>query len=413
MKTEYSALVDAEVYPKGEGSAYTATVNTVKAIVGTGILTLPYAMKCSGLVNGLIAFCSVGLYSTYSMWLISECFRLKPHVSTYEQLCETALGSFGRIIGAINIILLEVLVGAGYLVFVGVNFASVVDSLSATVVMLGCAPVILAFIFNRTVNSLGFISQVGNFAIVASLAVILYYASINTEGRGTYELGGDIGGLAVFLGSTVFMFSGHAEVVAIVKPMADRSEYLKVLLTSVGFLFVIYMIFGIVVYVSFGEVTDGLIFNNMSGTPVSITKIFHSLAILFSIPVKLWPAFEAIELYALGQDWQEMPTTGLAQHIASIVIRCSVLTAMLAVAIGVPDFAFLVAFCGSFCISLVGLVLPPLVYILLTSKARNSKEHLSTLGIIIHWILFLIGVGVCSGSSGQILYTKLVVGTSP
>ncbi|GAB5367752.1 hypothetical protein AAMO2058_001258100 [Amorphochlora amoebiformis] len=340
------------------------------------------------------------------MWVISECFRMKPNVGTYGQLCETALGYTGRVIGGINIILLEVLVGAGYLVFVGFNIASVAGrGVQEALVMLACVPIIGAFIFSKDVASLGFISSLGNFAIVASLTIIMGYAYLNTEGNGTYELYGDLGGLAVFLGSTVFMFSGHAEVIAIVKPMKQRSEYPKVLLLSVGTLFLIYAVFGIGVYLSFGEITDGLIFNNMSGFTVSVTKVFHSLAILFSIPVKLWPAFEALEVNILGENWQDNPEKCTKAWSASM--RLFILFATSFVAIAIPDFAFLVAFCGSFCISLVGLVLPPLIYIILSSSQKNLSQRLTIPSLILHWILFIIGVTVCTASSGHILYMKL------
>mmetsp|Transcript_34228 Transcript_34228/g.57947 ORF Transcript_34228/g.57947 Transcript_34228/m.57947 type:complete len:347 (+) Transcript_34228:387-1427(+) len=343
------------------------------------------------------------------MWLISECFYMRPNIATYDQLCETALGFTGRLIGSINIVMLEILVGAGYIVFVGRNFASVVFGVPAEGLMLACLPIIGAFLFQKDVNSLGFISGAGNAAIVCSLAIIMYFSFMNTEGNGTYHYGGDLEGLAVFMGSTVFMFSGHAEVVAIVKPMKDRSKYPKVLVISVGTLFLIYLVFGLVVYISFGEKTEGLIFENMSGNLVAVTKVFHSLAILFSIPVKLWPAFEAIELGMLGQNWEIQPNVTLQTRITSVGIRLSLLIATGAVAILVPDFAFLVAFCGSFCITLVGLVLPPLMYIILCNADSNQfreDRRMSTLSCVIHWILFAIGVGVCVGSSAQILIAK-------
>jgi len=384
--------LDRAKLPKREGTEYAALVNTIKAIVGTGVLTLPYAMRVAGILQGLSAFFLVFLYCTYTMWLISECFKIKPNISTYDQLCQTALGMTGRIIGSINIILLETLVGAGYLVFVGKNFASVVFGVPAEGLMLACLPIIGLFIFNQDVNSLGFISSAGNAAIVASLTIIMYYAINNTEGNGTYSFGGDLGGLAVFLGSTVFMFSGHAEVIAIVKPMRDRSAYPRVLLQSVSILFFVYLIFGLTVYLSFGETSSGLIFENMSGNLVAVTKVFHSLAILFSIPVKLWPAFEAIELATLGQHWEHVeggPT--FSTRVSSVVIRLSCLLSTGMVAILVPDFAFLVAFCGSFCISLVGLVLPPVMYIILMEE---SGERLPLWSRILHWLLFIIGTGV-------------------
>jgi len=408
---EYHYLMDTAAGgakgPKRDGTTYTTMVNTIKSIVGTGVLTLPYAMKSAGLVPGLIAFAVVGLYTMYSMWLISESFYMKPNVSTYGQLCESALGTAGRIIGGVNIVILEILVGAGYLVFVGINFASVVEWVAPWIVMLLCLPIIACFIFQSNVNSLSFISTAGNIAIVTSLAIILYYASINTEGNGTYELGGSLSGMAVFLGSTIFMFSGHAEVIAIVKPMSDRSQYPKVLLSSIAILFSIYIVFGVAVYISFGAHTEGLIFNNMDGNLVAGTKVFHSLAILFSIPVKLWPAFEAIELVSLGEDWQEKDTTTMCTRVTSVIIRLSLLGSMAFTAIAIPDFAFLVAFCGSFCISLVGMVLPPLIYIILSEECKDVGRRLSLGGKIIHWILFLIGVSVCTASSGNILWEKI------
>mmetsp|Transcript_34228 Transcript_34228/g.57948 ORF Transcript_34228/g.57948 Transcript_34228/m.57948 type:complete len:166 (+) Transcript_34228:94-591(+) len=60
---------DTAKLPAREGTEYTTMVNTIKSIVGTGVLTLPYAISVAGIIPGMISFAMIGVYSTYILIL--------------------------------------------------------------------------------------------------------------------------------------------------------------------------------------------------------------------------------------------------------------------------------------------------------------------------------------------------------
>ena len=73
-----------------------------------------------------------------------------------------------------------------------------------------------------------------------------------------------------------------------------------------------------------------------------------------------------------------------------------------------PDFEFLVAFIGAFCMGLIAFVLPPLMYCsLLSSMARARKAPTGLGALCVHSALALLGTLVFLGSTYSVVHDKL------
>ena len=102
-----------------------ALVNTLKSILGTGLLAIPHEFAGVGITAGLVLTAVVGTWSCYTMHLIAHCTLLAnatggTAVTTFGELVALALGPrTGAVLGTSNLVLHQLLCCAAYLVFVG------------------------------------------------------------------------------------------------------------------------------------------------------------------------------------------------------------------------------------------------------------------------------------------------------
>lgn len=75
--------------------------NLINAIVGSGIVGLPYAVKESGFVAGLFLIVLCGFLTEKSLRLLVETAK-HAHVPTYETVAEAAFGRLGFLFIAIS-----------------------------------------------------------------------------------------------------------------------------------------------------------------------------------------------------------------------------------------------------------------------------------------------------------------------
>lgn len=64
---------------------FSSVMNVVNAAVGAGVLALPYAFKCTGLVLGLLMLLFIVMMTLYSCTLLARCIE-KTGLVSYEKL---------------------------------------------------------------------------------------------------------------------------------------------------------------------------------------------------------------------------------------------------------------------------------------------------------------------------------------
>ena len=116
-----------------------------------------------------------------------------------------------------------------------------------------------------------------------------------------------------------------------------------------------------------------------------------SVVAFFSLPLKMFPAVTQMERYLLRPDapfWMRaLLCTGLA-------VSSAVLAATL------PDFGFLLAIVGAFCVGIIAFTLPPAMLLAL----GGARSPLSRAG---HVLLLVLGGLVTVVASAKVLQEKL------
>mmetsp|Transcript_9898 Transcript_9898/g.19508 ORF Transcript_9898/g.19508 Transcript_9898/m.19508 type:complete len:256 (+) Transcript_9898:43-810(+) len=220
-------------------SFFEALQNTVKAIVGTGVLALPHAFQLSGGIYGPIVVTCIAMYTMNINLILTECHEMRPTRATYSGLCESILGRSGKYIGGLNLILMQIVVCAAHFTFMGRNLTSALQAWGFDVtlewVLVVCGIGVSGFTLLKDITILKNTSLLGNVAILISLTSILAYAlpSFSTT---NIKLTSTVPDMMVFVSICIYMFNGIGEVLPISTSMKDRTQYPRVLIASFGFL---------------------------------------------------------------------------------------------------------------------------------------------------------------------------------
>lgn len=164
----------------------------------------------------------------------------------------------------------------------------------------------------------------------------------------------------------------------------------------------------------------------MHSRTAAALKLLMAISVLFSCPLKLFPSFEIVEAAlsveaaregdaAVAQEADDAEAEGVLlpqpevgrsspTHRATRLrngLRAAHVLVAASLALGCPDFEFLVAFIGAFCMGLIAFVLPPLMYCALLPPGRP-------LALVCHALLFLLGTAVLVGGTFTVLREKLL-----
>jgi len=372
-----------------------ALVNTLKSILGTGLLAIPHEFAGVGITAGLVLTAVVGTWSCYTMHLIAHCTLLanatgSTTVTTFGELVALALGPrTGAVLGTSNLVLHQLLCCAAYMVFVGDTIEQVFG-LPATTVILVATPPFAALCTLRDMRLLGPTSVSGT----AVLLMVLWDCYHGTEHgpRLRSHAVASPSALASFVAVSLFTFAGHTEVVSVIRSMGAEAPRYRTIPTLVLLVCVpLIMGFGAAAATCLGRRTPNNVLLGLHSEVGTWAKLFMSLSIFFSLPVKMFPAVQALERIFVPPD----APCARATMCVSLALCSSALAVLL------PDFGFLVAIVGALCMGLIAFVLPPAVYLALEAKQAGRAT------VAAHGALLAMGLLVTVGATGKVLADKL------
>eukprot|EP00467_Chlorarachnion_reptans_P016471 CAMPEP_0114509816 /NCGR_PEP_ID=MMETSP0109-20121206/13425_1 /TAXON_ID=29199 /ORGANISM="Chlorarachnion reptans, Strain CCCM449" /LENGTH=375 /DNA_ID=CAMNT_0001689021 /DNA_START=396 /DNA_END=1523 /DNA_ORIENTATION=- len=339
----------------------------------------------------------------------SNTHRPEPSPSSYAQttfsgLCEAVLGRPGKIVGAVNLLLMQVFACAAFFTFVGRNLTAAMHSWGFEIVDFRTVVILFGILASGStlLTDIGFLKTTfifGNIAVLISLITIMTYA-IPSFSFENLPVETTLPQLTVFFSMSVYTFNGIGEVLPISSSMEDTAKYPKVLACSIGMLYLVYLVFALAVSGSFGGKTQGMVFDNLEGPVVAFVKIFHSLAVLCTIPLKYFSGIKdgLVPLLDMMLGPRECVGTSVDQVNCSLNAtirlgtRLATVVVSVATALLVPDFAFLVALIGGFCVTIVAFILPPLMFFVLSLDPRHK---FSALRQLLNGLILALGVCIC------------------
>eukprot|EP00466_Bigelowiella_natans_P000758 jgi/Bigna1/74444/fgenesh1_pg.29_\ len=351
QEMEYGALSAGEepmVRFSRKGASWWGGFSTVvKSVVGSGILALPVAFKETGLALGtilIVIFAFVSLYSHRIIIMTIRELRKKGKgppdgAIEYQELSSLTFGAAGEGISAFAAISTQLGACVSFLVFIGENMADVTGA-SGSIITLGLVPILIILALIKDASLFAPTSHLGNAALVLAVSTVFWYGFSESPPRSleTYTQFRYLG-LPIFFGIGVYTFTAHCEVVSIEQDMNNREEFLSILNWAFLFISTLYLSFGALCYMFFGDDTNEIIFENLGASSfVIFVKICICVCLLVQYPITLLPASVTFE-----------DLLKVRNHVVwSFLVRVFLVMFTVFFAIMIPSFEIVTSFVGAF-----------------------------------------------------------------
>ncbi|KAJ1902436.1 hypothetical protein LPJ66_000047 [Kickxella alabastrina] len=388
--TEHTPLRRVSSSLNAKSSNRKAFFLVIKAFVGTGVLVLPRAFYNGGLLTSCLLMFAVAWYAWHCILLLADVY-LKVGGGSYSDIGLRLYGRWMQYAVTTSIVMAQIGGCCAYAIFVAQNWRNVFDTLSGCRFPLSTEFWILVQML--VFIPLAWIRQIRYFAPVALVANLLIILSLG------YLLGFDLWSIAangpapivnynparfpLLVGTAVYSFEGVTLVIPIIESLKEKRDFPRVLTPAIMFCLGLFLMVGSLSYLTFGESVEAVVLLNLPNSSLwtMVVQLLYSIAILFSMPLQLFPAakiMEAMMFTRSGRDhgsvkwWKNAFRTGLALFIALIAI------------FGADQLDNVVSLVGSFCLVPLSFIYPASMHLKAVAESRWVRVK--------DWVLIVVGV---------------------
>lgn len=373
--------------------------NVFIAIVGAGVLGLPYSFKRVGWVTSLLMLFSVAFLTYYCMMLLVYTRRRicsltgdYSMINSFGDLGFAVCGSVGRMVVDVMIVLSQGGFCVGYLIFIGNTLANLFNSSASanltsqilgfsakSFYIWGCFPFQLGLNSIPTLTHLAPMSIFADIVDLGAMGVVLIEdILIIMKNKLVVKA---FGGLSMFfygIGVALYSFEGVGMVLPLESEAREKSKFGWTLGLGMGFIALLYGSFGVLGYFAFGDETRDIITANIGTGAVSyVVQLGLCVNLFFTFPLMMNPVYEVVERRFWGGRF-------------CLWLRWVMVFAVCLVALSVPNFADFMSLVGSGVCCGLGFVLPALFHLLVFKDEMGWKGWLVDLGILTGGAVFAV-----------------------
>ncbi|KAH8291511.1 hypothetical protein KR054_012302, partial [Drosophila jambulina] len=401
-----------------------AFISLLKCVIGTGILAMPLAFRCSGIVAGVVLSALLMILLTYCIHLLissmTECCRRRqvPQVSMPEAVkiayqegphWVQCFGPAAGIMTSCVLVIGQFLLCSVYLVFVSKNYKEIGDyhfgkSYEAYYVMCLCVLLLPLFLI-RQLKYLVPLNIISNILLYVGFILIMYYLFSGLPNIKDRELVKPPLEWIEFLGIAAFSLTAVGSMLVVEANMAHPQSYLGlfgVLNMAVFFILFSNLFFGIMGYWRFGESVQASVTLNIPQSEIlsQIIKFCIATGILFSYPLHGF-----VVITVIFSDYRQSEEKKKHRTLLEYVVRTLFLFLTGVVAIVMPNLAALTELEGAFSLSNLNLLCPALMNIFLSygrGYGRLRWRLIRDLLLIVIGVIF--GVVGCAMAIRQLIH---------
>ncbi|XP_025203232.1 proton-coupled amino acid transporter-like protein pathetic [Melanaphis sacchari] len=363
-------------HPTTNGETLT---HLLKASLGTGILAMPLAFQCSGLIIGIFATVFVSFVCTYCSYLLVKCahtlyWRTKVSSMSYADVAEVAFANgpeWSRKFSSLtrkSILWLLFVTYFGtcsvYTVIIASNFHQLYMyhmgyelNLRYFIAILLIPLILLSYVPN--LKYLAPVSKVANQLMAIGLSITFYYTLCDVPSISKRSPVGSLETFPTFFCITVFAMEAIGVVMPLENNMKTPKKFLGVfgvLNVGMGGVTVVYILLGFFGYLKYGEATESSITLNLPNEDFAaqVAKICISLAVFCTYGLQFFVCLEII-----WTKIQENFENTTIYH--NYILRTILVTISVVIAVAVPTIGPFIGLIGAFCFSLLGIVMPVVI----------------------------------------------------
>ncbi|KAL9229712.1 hypothetical protein vseg_005149 [Gypsophila vaccaria] len=387
-----------------KSSQFKTLANIFIAIVGSGVLGLPYTFKRSGYISGIITLTCVALLTYYCMLLLVSTRRKLESldgsyskVNSFGDLGFRVCGPLGRSSVDLMIILSQAGFCVSYMIFVANTIAHVfmpevqdVSFLGFTPkkwFLWGCLPFQLGLNSIPTLTHLAPLSIFADVVQIGAMGVVMLKdVMIIKRDSPVVDAFGGWSVLLYSVGVCTYAFEGIGMVLPLETEAKDKKKFGMTLGVSMGMISFLYGSFGVLGYFAFGEETRDIITTNIgSGVVSTLVQLGLCINLFFTFPLMMNPVYEVLE-----RRW--------THGSYSLWARWLMVLGVTLVALLVPNFADFLSLVGSSVCVALGFVFPCLFHFIVFKDEAGWVSLVLDGGIVV--------IGIVIGLSGT--YSSLM-----
>lgn len=368
---------------------FSAGIQIICVIAGTGLLQIPYALSQAGWL-GILILCCAAVTNCYTGSLISSLMYMHdPPLNGYAAVGHAAYGVVGEY--CVHVFYYCALVGTAclYVILAGMNMCLLVGCWDERVWMVIVGAVLLIpHISLRTLKEVGITSLIG--AITSAAMVVLVFA-LSLADFNKYEnvVRHDLlnyGSFGSVLATFCFSYGGNYVYPQVQASMKTPVAFKRVLIWSTLAITCMYLVVGIAAYRTYGHLALSPITLNMSaGLWRTICTICITVHVVLACPILL-TTFALDTESVLGID--KLPP---AKQLAQVALqRISIITSVVLISTTIPYFAHVMTLIGAVANTLLIFVFP------IVFNAKLVKQGVWGLGLG----CVVVSVGLVGGSLG-------------
>ncbi|KAL1211263.1 Lysine histidine transporter-like 4 [Cardamine amara subsp. amara] len=389
---------------------YYSAFHNVTAIVGAGVLGLPYAMSELGWGPGVVVLILSWVITLYTLWQMIEMHEMFEG-KRFDRYHELGQAAFGKDLGLYIIVPLQLLVEISVCIVYMVTGGKSLKNVHDVAVGDNCTKMtkmtirhfILIFASSQFVlsllNNFNSISGVSLVAAVMSVSysTIAWVASLRTDVTGTaveYGYKKRTNSVSVplaflsALGEMAFAYNGHNVVLEIQATIPSTPEkpskrpMWKGAIVAYIIVAFCYFPVALVGFHTFGNNVKENIFESLTKPKalVIVANMFVVIHLLGSYQVYAMPVFDMIESVMI-KKCHFSPTS-----VLRFTIRWTFVAATMSIAVALPYFSALLSFFGGFVYAPTTYFMPCIIWLILKKPKRFS------LSWFINWMCIILGV---------------------
>ncbi|GFQ07421.1 lysine histidine transporter 2 [Phtheirospermum japonicum] len=381
-----------------------STFHNVTAMVGAGVLSLPYAMSSMGWGPGVTMMIVSWLVTFYTLWQMVEMHEMVPG-KRFDRYHELGQHAFGEKLGLYIVVPQQLVVEVSTCIVYMVTGGKSLQKFHGTVCP-DCQSIKLTYfilIFASVHFVLSHLPNFNSISIVSLAAAImsLTYSTVAwtaalAKGKNNdvdYSLRGDNARDNTFnffnaLGDIAFAYAGHNVVLEIQATIPSTPEMpsKKPMWKGVVFAYIIvalcYFPVAFAGYYVFGNTVDDNILLTLEKPRwlIAAANMFVLIHVIGSYQIYAMPVFDMLETYLVKQI-KFKPTFQLRFITRTLYVGITMFIGMT-----FPFFGGLVGFFGGFALAPTTYFLPCIMWLIICKPKRFSFSW------IINWLFIVMGV---------------------
>lgn len=366
--------------------------NVFIAIVGAGVLGLPYTFARTGWAAGVVMLLVVGALTFHCMMLLVKTRRRLEldqgfsKIASFGDLGLAVAGPVGRAAVDAMIILSQAGFCVGYLIFISNTLAHLFKIQSVAVFSPKSVYIWGMLPFQLGLNSIKTLTHLAPLSIFADVVDIGAMGVVLGEDVAVYldrqlpltAFNGNISVMLYGLGVAIYAFEGIGMVLPLEQEAESKEKFGRTLGLSMAIISITYALFGALGYFAFGDNTRDIITTNFGGGLVTIlVQLGLCINLFFTFPIMMHPVYEVAERWLFNKSY-------------CCWMRWVLVLAVSLVAMFVPNFADFLSLVGSSVCCLLGFVLPALFHLKVFGSEMSWGTAAADVAILVVGVVFAV-----------------------